>query len=83
MPGNKIGGMKARDANYKRFGKDFYRKIGHLGGISPTNKPKGFAANRELAVVAGREGGRISRRTNVPNGQGKKRSKDGPDKRDS
>ena len=62
MSGTIAGGRKARDANYKRFGKDFYRNIGRKGGLVITDKPKGFAANIELAREAGRKGGKISRR---------------------
>lgn len=62
MPGNKIGGLKAREANLKRHGEDFYKRIGAIGGKAPTNKPKGFAANPELARRAGAKGGKISKR---------------------
>ena len=62
MTGSVAGGKKTAKANKKRFGEDFYRNIGRKGGRAPTNKPKGFAANRELARIAGAKGGRISRR---------------------
>ena len=62
VSGTLAGGRKARDTNYKLHGKDFYKRIGHLGGVAPTNKPKGFAANPELAKRAGAKGGAISRR---------------------
>lgn len=62
MPGTIAGGKKARETNYQRHGKDFYRRIGSLGGRVITDKPKGFAANIELAREAGRKGGKISRR---------------------
>ena len=61
MSGTLEGGRKARDANYKRFGKDFYRNIGRKGGLK-TGVIKGFAANPELARKAGAIGGRKSRR---------------------
>jgi len=61
MSGTIAGGRKARDANYKRFGKDFYRNIGRKGGLK-TGVIKGFAANPELARKAGAIGGRKSRR---------------------
>ena len=38
------------------------KQIGSKGGSKPTTKPKGFAANNELASRAGAIGGRISRR---------------------
>ena len=41
---------------------DFFRRIGSKGGRVKSDKPRGFAANRELASIAGCKGGRISRR---------------------
>lgn len=38
------------------------QELGSIGGKTPTSKPKGFAANLELARKAGRKGGAISRR---------------------
>lgn len=38
------------------------QELGSLGGKAPTSKPKGFAANPEIARIAGYRGGRISRR---------------------
>lgn len=82
MPGNKIGGLKARETNFKKYGKEFYRIIGSKGGQQKPSKPRGFAANPELARAAGAKGGRISRRTGVTTGQGKEKEyvwKGGPD----
>ena len=76
MSGTLEGGRKARDKNYKRYGEDFYRNIGRKGGSAPTEKPKGFAANPELARKAGAIGGRVSRRTGIKNGEGKTSNKD-------
>ena len=53
MAGTKAGGMKAAATNKARHGSDKGGKNGHTGG---------FAANRELARIAGAKGGRISRR---------------------
>lgn len=74
MVGTKIGGLKARDANLKRYGKDFYKRIGRIGGQN--GHTGGFAANPALARIAGAKGGRMSRRTGVKNGQGKEANKD-------
>lgn len=63
MAGNKPGGQKAAATNRLRHGKDFYARIGAMGGKKGTTG--GFAANRELARVAGAKGGRISRRRKV------------------
>lgn len=58
----KIGAAKAVQTIKDRHGEDFFKNIGASGGSAPTTKPKGFAANRERAVAAGKIGGTISRR---------------------
>jgi len=60
MSGTLKGARKARDTNLARHGKDFYARIGRVGGMN--GHTGGFAANRELAREAGRKGGRLSRR---------------------
>lgn len=60
MPGNRIGGLKAAAANKARYGKDWYARIGKIGGHN--GHTGGFAANPELAKEAGRKGGAISKR---------------------
>lgn len=65
MAGTKAGGMKAAETNKKRYGKDFYKKIGSVGGKKSTTG--GFAANPELAREAGRKGGKISKRKKLVN----------------
>lgn len=69
MAGTKEGSMKTAATNIERYGEDFYRELGIKGakayierqkqGIA---KPRGFAANRELARKAGAIGGAKSRR---------------------
>lgn len=49
--------LKARDPNY-------YVKIGAKGGAA--SNTGGFAANPELARIAGAKGGKISRRKKTP-----------------
>ena len=61
MAGTKAGGIKAAAANKAKYGADFYAKIGQKGG--KLGKTGGFAANPDLARIAGAKGGRISRRT--------------------
>lgn len=61
MSGTKAGGLKAAKTNKLTHGKDFYKRIGKIGG-SKKGILKGFALNRELASKAGAKGGRISRR---------------------
>lgn len=60
MAGTKTGGKKAAATNKSKYGKDFYAKIGRKGGQN--GHTGGFAANRELARIAGAKGGRLSRR---------------------
>ena len=60
MAGNKVGGAKAAATNKANHGADFYARIGAMGGKK--GRTGGFAANRELARVAGAKGGSISRR---------------------
>ena len=60
MAGTKEGGKKAAATNKARHGADFYARIGRKGGQNGTTG--GFAANPELARIAGAKGGRISRR---------------------
>jgi general stress protein YciG len=53
MAGTKNGGKAAASTNKTKYGAIGGRK-GHTGG---------FAANRDLARIAGAKGGRVSRRT--------------------
>jgi general stress protein YciG len=59
MAGTKAGGKLAAQKNLKRDPL-FYAKIGAKGGAN--GRTGGFAANPELARIAGAKGGRISRR---------------------
>lgn len=60
MSGTKAGGLKAAQTNKARHGSGFYAEIGRKGGRN--GNTGGFAANRELARIAGRKGGLISKR---------------------
>jgi len=60
MAGTKNGGKLAAATNIRKYGKDFYARIGAMGG--KMGHTGGFYANRELARQAGARGGRISRR---------------------
>lgn len=67
MAGNKQGALKARDTNIRKYGEDFYRKIGSSGGKNGYGKMYGggFAdgeAGRERARIWGAVGGKISKR---------------------
>ena len=61
MAGTKLGGKAAASTNKAKYGADFYAKIGAMGGKK--SRTGGFAANRELARIAGKKGGKISKRT--------------------
>ena len=70
MAGTIAGGKAAAATNMKKYGKDFYTKIGREGGIK--GKTGGFASNvigedgltgRERARTAGAKGGKLSKRT--------------------
>ena len=62
MAGTQAGGQKAAAKNLQRD-PNFYAKIGAKGGQN--GHTGGFAANPELARIAGAKGGRISRRRSV------------------
>jgi hypothetical protein len=61
MAGTKAGGKAAASTNKTKYGRDFYARIGAIGGKK--GRTGGFYANRELARIAGAKGGRISRRS--------------------
>ncbi|MGH7237292.1 MAG: hypothetical protein ACREGF_02040 [Candidatus Saccharimonadales bacterium] len=61
MAGTVTGGKAAANTNRKKYGADFYAKIGAAGGKK--GRTGGFYANRKLAALAGAKGGRISRRS--------------------
>lgn len=72
MAGTKKGGELAAATNRARHGKDFYAKIGAMGGKK--GRTGGFASNKigkdgltglQRAKKAGEVGGRISRRAPV------------------
>lgn len=60
MSGTIIGGKKAAVTNKIKHGKDFYARIGRKGGQN--GHTGGFAANPDLAKLAGQKGGKISKR---------------------
>lgn len=62
MGGTLLGGKEAAKTNKALFGDDWYKTIGALGGKK--SRTGGFFVNRELARVAGRLGGSMSRRSN-------------------
>ncbi len=63
MAGTKAGAAKAKATNIARHGEEFYALIGAKGGRN--GHTGGFAANRDLARIAGAKGGKISKRGKV------------------
>lgn len=64
MAGTKQGGTEAAKTNRKKYGADFYARIGAKGGRM--GHTGGFAAGREgreRARKYGKIGGRLSRRS--------------------
>jgi hypothetical protein len=60
ISGTKEGGIHAAQTNKERYGKEFYSRIGAIGGHN--GHTGGFYANPELARMAGAKGGRNSKR---------------------
>jgi len=60
MAGTKAGGQKAAATNKAKYGRDFYARIGAMGG--KLGHTGGFYANHDLARKAGAVGGKRSRR---------------------
>lgn len=59
MAGNRAGGLRAAETVKAKFGENYFREIGRRGGKA--GHTGGFCGNHELAVRAGRKGGKISR----------------------
>jgi len=63
MSGTLKGGQAAAKTNKERYGKDYYARIGSIGGKSSKGGLKGFAAMPEWKRrAAGAKGGSVSRR---------------------
>ncbi len=70
MGGTLEGGKRASQTNKRKYGENFYQRIGKTGGLAKV--PKGFALMpREKVVKAGKAGGTNSTRLGVKNGEGK------------
>lgn len=67
IAGTQRGGVRASKTNKRKYGDDYYARIGSIGGRAVATKPKGFAAmSLEKRQEAGRKGGKISRRGKSP-----------------
>lgn len=68
MAGTIKGGQQAAESNKKRYGEDFYQRIGGMGGKLGTTGgfayvgPNGEKLGRAWARHAGSKGGKISKR---------------------
>jgi general stress protein YciG len=60
VSGTISGGKLAAKTNKEKYGEDFAKRLGQMGGMKKVKK--GFATNPELARKAGSKGGTISRR---------------------
>lgn len=54
MPGTQAGGRKAAETNKARYGEDYYKRVGMIGGR--ISQGGGFQMGSELASAAGRKG---------------------------
>lgn len=76
MPGTKDGGKTASETIKLRYGKDFYARIGQLGGKlgrtggfgSPNVGDDGLTG-KQRAAVAGKIGGKLSKRGSKAKGE--------------
>ena len=66
MAGTIDGGKQASETNKAKYGEDYYKRIGSMGGTRTHKLGKlydiGFGGDRERARIAGAKGGKISRR---------------------
>lgn len=62
MAGTQAGGKRAAATNKKKYGDDFYKRIGRQGGSKSHPETRVFATNPELARSAGAKGGKSSKR---------------------
>lgn len=60
MAGTKAGGAKARETNVRKYGADYYRRIGAEGG-KKKSPLKGFGSHPEKASEYGKIGGSRSK----------------------
>lgn len=72
MAGTKEGGAKARDKNIQKYGKNYYAKIGAVGGklsdnggFASTKVGKDGLTGQERAKKVGAKGGKASRKTDL------------------
>lgn len=78
MSGTYAGGAKAAATNKRKYGDDYYARMGKIGGS--VSKSGGYASEvvgkdgltgKQRAKVAGAKGGSSSSRAGIRNGKGK------------
>lgn len=81
MAGNREGGRKAAATNKERHGADYYKRIGAKGGSKSHPETRPFAKNPELARIAGKKGGQVSKRGPAKYPRSKKTVEEAPAKK--
>lgn len=64
MAGTLEGGRKAAEKNKKLYGEDFYKKMAikaNESWVKNGKKPRGFAANKKAASMAGKKSKRTKK----------------------
>jgi hypothetical protein len=62
VSGTKIGAAKMLQTIKAKYGEDFYKRIGAIGGSKSRPETRPFSLNKNLASTAGSKGGGISKR---------------------
>lgn len=62
MAGTHKRGLQTRDTMYAERGRDYYVKLGALGGSVPRRETRHFYLHPEVARVPGNKGGKTSSR---------------------
>lgn len=55
------GAKKAVQTHYDKYGADYYRNIGKLGGSAERKTPRYWEINPDAARESGRKGGKVKR----------------------
>ena len=62
MAGTKAGALKTKETNLRKFGSDYYKRIGALGGSVNRPESRSFYLDREFAKQASAKGHESKRR---------------------
>lgn len=61
MPGTKAGAQRTKATMLKRYGSNYYARIGQRGGSVNRPESRLFSVDREAAKRAGMKGGQVRR----------------------